>query len=68
MAEHRVNMRELHEATGIRKATISAYYNDTYKQISKEHLDELCKYFECSLSELIEYIPDETKPTPKQKK
>lgn len=61
MAERKINMKELAQATGIRPATISNYYYDNYKHVTKEHLEALCKYFNCSISDLIEYIPDEPK-------
>lgn len=61
MAEKRLNMTEVAEATGIRVQTIRNYHHETYVYIHKEHLDILCKYFDCSISDLIEYIPDEPK-------
>lgn len=58
MAKNRVTQKELSEATGIRQATISAYYNDTSKHIVKDHIDILCKYFDVDVNELIEYKKD----------
>ena len=58
MAERRIKQKELAELTGIRQASISAYCTDTFKMIPKEHIDILCKFFNCSVNDLIEYIPD----------
>lgn len=55
MAEKRITQKELSDATGIRQPTISAYCNETYKHIVKEHIELLCNYFECDLSDLIKY-------------
>lgn len=55
IAEKRITQRELSEATGIRQPTISAYCNETYKHIVKEHIEILCKYFDCDLVDLIKY-------------
>lgn len=56
LAERKLTQQELSKATGIRQATISNYYNETYKHIVKEHLDILCNFFNCDISDLIENI------------
>lgn len=55
IAEQRITKSELSRLTGIRTSTISAYCNDTYKQISKEHLDMFCEILKCNVCDLIEY-------------
>lgn len=59
MAENRMNQKELSIATGIRPNSISAYCNDTYKQIPKEHLDIFCKVLNCKVEDLIEYVDED---------
>lgn len=58
MAERNIKQKELSTATGIRPNTISDMMNDTYKHISKENLDKLCKYFNCKVEDIIEYTED----------
>lgn len=58
LAEHRMTQKELSERTGIRQPTISAYCNDSFKHIVKEHLDQFCEIFDCQVSDLIEYEPN----------
>jgi putative transcriptional regulator len=58
MAEINISQKELAIATGIRPNTLGAYMNDTYKHITKEHLDILCKFFKCTIEDIIEYIED----------
>ncbi|WP_338595217.1 helix-turn-helix transcriptional regulator [Clostridium baratii] len=58
MAEKRINQLELSKATGIGKNSINRYYNNTCDKITKEHLDILCKYFDCELQDIVEYVPD----------
>lgn len=58
MAEKRITQNELSKKLSIRQPTISAYYNDTFKSIKREHIDKLCKFFNCTVEDLIEYIPD----------
>ncbi|WP_410171509.1 helix-turn-helix domain-containing protein [Clostridium tyrobutyricum] len=60
MAERRITQNKLSELTGIRQPTISAYYNDTFKTIPRTHLDVLCNFFNCSVSDIIEYTPNST--------
>jgi putative transcriptional regulator len=59
MAERKLSQRELSQLTGIRQPTISAYCNDTFVMIPKEHLDILCKYFNCSVNDLVEFVQEE---------
>lgn len=59
LAENRMTQKDLIEATGINKNTISKYFNNTSEKITKEHLNILCKYFNCKIEDIIEYIPDE---------
>lgn len=58
MAERNIKQKELSTATGIRPNTISDMMNDTYKHISKENLDKLCKYFNCKVEDIIEYVEE----------
>ena len=56
LGKHKMTQKHLSSVTGIRPATISAYYNETVKHISVEHLNILCKTFNCNVSDIIEYI------------
>lgn len=59
LAEKRMTQKQLSEITGIRLPTISAYCTDSFKMIPKEHIDILCKFFNCFVGDILEYIPDE---------
>ena len=59
--KHRISQRELSQEIGVRFATINNYVNNTFKYISKEHINKLCTYFDCELLDLIEYIKDNPK-------
>lgn len=60
MAQHRMTQKKLSLLTGIATATINKYYNDTILHIPKEHIDVFCKLFNCTVGDLIEYVPDST--------
>jgi DNA-binding Xre family transcriptional regulator len=44
--------------------TLSKMVNTLGYGTLTDHLDRLCRYFECSLSELAEYVPDAQSPPP----
>jgi putative transcriptional regulator len=58
LAKHGLNQQELSYATGIRQGTISNYINQTFKHIVGSHIDILCEYFNCDVSDLIEYTKE----------
>lgn len=53
MEYHNISQRELSRQTGIRQGTISDYVNNTFKLINKEHLEILCDFFDCDISDLV---------------
>ena len=48
-----ISQRELSKATGIRSATIGAYYHGTIKRINVEDLDKICDALDIEVGELI---------------
>ena len=55
----RVTLTELADATSISRVTLSKMVNQRGYGTLTDHLDRLCRYFNCSLGELAEYVPDE---------
>lgn len=55
----RVTLTELSQATGISRVTLSKMINQRGYGTLTDHLDRLCRYFNCRLEELAEYVPDE---------
>ncbi len=56
------NLSELARQTGINRATLIKLYNEERPEtLILENLFKLCDFFNCKLSDLIEYIPDEEK-------
>jgi putative transcriptional regulator len=58
LAKHKLTQQELSLATGIRQGTLSNYINDNYKHLVKEHIETLCSFFDCEITDLIEYVKD----------
>lgn len=55
----RITLGEVAKATGINRMTLSKMVNHRGYNAQSENLDKLCRYFDCRIEELVEYIPDE---------
>ena len=55
--EHRKTAEEVRIATGISAATLSNIRNGKNTNISIKTLDKLCRYFNCSVSKILEFTP-----------
>ncbi|MBZ0132407.1 MAG: helix-turn-helix transcriptional regulator [Rhodocyclaceae bacterium] len=55
----RVTLMELSEATGISRVTLSKIINQRGYSTLTDHLNRLCRYFNCRIEDLAEYVPDE---------
>lgn len=58
LGEKRITQAELARKTGIRPATINEIYHELCERISLEHLDRICTYLNCDVSELIVFTPN----------
>ena len=64
MGEKKMNIIEVAKATGANRSAISALYHETAIRVDLELVDRLCRIFNCSVSELFEFV-DQVK-TPKE--
>ena len=55
LAENDMTQKELAEKIGARLPTINDMCNNKIKHIPVKLLDDICNYFNCSLSELIKH-------------
>jgi len=53
-----LTMGEISEATGINRNTLSKIANQKGVSIVTANVDALCKFFECKVSDVMEYLPD----------
>lgn len=56
--EHRTTAEDIFQKTGIGKSTLSTIRNGKNLNVSLKTLDRLCKYFNCKISDIIEYVED----------
>ncbi len=45
--------------TGLHRNTVTLLYKETAQRIDLDALDKLCKLFQCEVSDLLEFLPDE---------
>lgn len=55
----RITLAEVSKSTGISRATLTRISNIPGYNANLEVIDALCKYFSCTLGELLEFIPDD---------
>lgn len=65
LGERRISQADLARKTGIRPSTICDIYNEMCDRINLEHLDRICEYLNCDISDLLEYQPNKIKKTGK---
>lgn len=59
LGKHKMTQKALADLADIRPATVSQMYYEETKRIDVRHLSNICKVFNCEISDLLEYIPDE---------
>lgn len=61
-AGKRLTYADIMRETGIREPTLSRIANDTKYNVSREHIEKLCRYFGCTPNDLITIVPDGEEP------
>ncbi len=54
----RITLQEVSEATSINRSTLSKLLNQKGYSTGTDVLDRLCAYFDCSIADLVEHMPD----------
>ena len=55
----RVTLKKIAEATGINRMTLTKINTQTGYSTSTDTLNKLCVFFDCEISDLIEYVSEE---------
>ena len=58
-----MTQKTLADLAHIRPATVSKMYYEESKRIDIRQLNNICKVFNCEISELLEYVPDDDDKT-----
>lgn len=56
--QHRTDAKTISNATGISPNTLSRWRNNKTGAYETKTLNTLCKFFDCKISDLIEYSKD----------
>ena len=59
LGKHKMSQAALARATSIRPATVSKMYYEESKRLDISQLNRICNVFNCEISDLLEYIPDD---------
>lgn len=54
----RVTLLELASATGINRVTLSKMINTRNYGTVTHNIEKLCKFFDCKVQDVMEYVPD----------
>ncbi len=69
MGERKIKIADLSRDTGINRGTATRLYYETAERVEMNVINSLCEYFNCTVSDLLEYVPDEAvRPETKQRK
>lgn len=56
MVEHELNASKLKQEVGLSANTVTKLNNDEY--VALRILEKLCRYFNCNIGDLVDYVPD----------
>ncbi len=65
----KISLQDVEAVTGISRQSLYAWKDNNLKRFEVKTIEQLCKYFQCQISDLLEVIPDEVpevKPTKKK--
>lgn len=54
----RISLSEISETTGIHISTLSRLANHRSTDTTTANLEKLCRYFKCSVAQLVEFVDD----------
>ncbi len=61
MGERKLKISELVRETDINRGSITRLYHEDASRVDLDLVSTLCKYFECGVGDLFEFIDDEPK-------
>jgi len=58
VGEKRLKIADMAKDLQLHRHTLDQLYHDRAIRFEKDVLDKLCKYLNCSLSDILEFVPD----------
>jgi len=59
LGEKRLKIADVARDTEINRGTLTRLFHEKTQRIELDVLNKLCIYLECSISDLLEFIPDD---------
>ncbi len=59
MGIHKLSIQDVHEKTGLNRATVSNLYHEKVNRIDFETMEKICKLFKIGPGELFEVIQED---------
>lgn len=57
MAERRMSIADVIRETGLKRTMLTLMYKDEVQRLDMAALSELCRLFNCSVGDILEYTP-----------
>lgn len=57
MGEHKMKIADVARATGLNRNTITLLYKESANRVELDTIDQLCRLFNCQVSDLFEFHP-----------
>ena len=61
LGEHKKRVADLQRETGLARNTLSGLYFETSTRVDFDTINALCRYFNCQVADLLEFVPDTSK-------
>lgn len=58
MGEKKLKIVDVARETGVNRGTITRLYHETASRVELEVIEALCRYLNCSVGELFEFVDD----------
>lgn len=59
MGERKLKIIDVARDTGVNRGTITRLYHETANRVELEVIEVLCRYFDCQVGDLFEYLPND---------
>lgn len=56
--QNKTTAKDIHEKTGLSESTLSDLRSNLTKGYEARTINLICKYFNCKVGDLLEYVPD----------
>lgn len=58
MGERKLKVVDIARETGLHRNTVTLLYNETATRVDVETIDKLCRYFDCAVGDLFEFVAE----------